>query len=316
MNFPHYFFRFAALAVLLGSPFAQAQDFYQQGDSMSQRVSNTLRNIFNPGGPPQRRFPDPPPRPQVQPQQRIQQAPPQAAPQQPRGYAQPQQPMYRQAPPTSAPVSKPKPKTTSAKKSKPTSTKPRSSTTSSSKRYSPPVVDDEDMTEAPIEKPQAETTLRAPQSKPVVKEDPEPAAETSRFTSTTPVKSQTSQTATTKVQDAPPSAQDTGGLSPFMDGFSDVGAAAAKSAATTTSEAPEVKPTSPTTPSAPPAPAPTPPPPVQMNVNPSEIVKVLPGDQPGFIKFPYPPYKVVDVRGLKSGSVAMDPDTKQIFMVP
>ena len=39
-------------------------------------------------------------------------------------------------------------------------------------------------------------------------------------------------------------------------------------------------------------------------------------DKPGRVKSPYPPYNELDVAGLPSGSLAMDPTTQRVFRVP
>jgi hypothetical protein len=36
----------------------------------------------------------------------------------------------------------------------------------------------------------------------------------------------------------------------------------------------------------------------------------------GFVKSPYSPYNVIDVRGVRSGELAIDPTTEQVFRVP
>ena len=38
--------------------------------------------------------------------------------------------------------------------------------------------------------------------------------------------------------------------------------------------------------------------------------------KPGRVKSPYPPYNELDVTGLSSGSLAMDPTTQKVFRVP
>jgi len=39
-------------------------------------------------------------------------------------------------------------------------------------------------------------------------------------------------------------------------------------------------------------------------------------DKPGFVKTPFTPQKLIDVRGMASGSLAKDPSTNQVFRVP
>lgn len=39
-------------------------------------------------------------------------------------------------------------------------------------------------------------------------------------------------------------------------------------------------------------------------------------DKPGRVKSPYPPYNELDVSGLQSGSLAMDPTTQKVFRLP
>ena len=38
--------------------------------------------------------------------------------------------------------------------------------------------------------------------------------------------------------------------------------------------------------------------------------------KPGRVQSPYPPYQELDVSGLSSGSLALDPTTKKVFQVP
>jgi hypothetical protein len=38
--------------------------------------------------------------------------------------------------------------------------------------------------------------------------------------------------------------------------------------------------------------------------------------KPGRVTSPYPPYKELDVTGLDSGSLALDPTTQKVFEVP
>ncbi len=40
------------------------------------------------------------------------------------------------------------------------------------------------------------------------------------------------------------------------------------------------------------------------------------GDAPGRVVSPYPPYNTLDVEGLESGSLALDPTVGKIFRVP
>jgi hypothetical protein len=39
-------------------------------------------------------------------------------------------------------------------------------------------------------------------------------------------------------------------------------------------------------------------------------------DKPGLVTSPYPPHRVIDVRGMASGTLAKDPSTQEIFRVP
>lgn len=41
-----------------------------------------------------------------------------------------------------------------------------------------------------------------------------------------------------------------------------------------------------------------------------------PSDEPGRVVSPYPPYNTLDVKGLESGSLALDPTVGKIFRVP
>jgi hypothetical protein len=38
--------------------------------------------------------------------------------------------------------------------------------------------------------------------------------------------------------------------------------------------------------------------------------------KPGRVISPYPPYKELDITGLESGSLALDPTTQKVFEVP
>lgn len=85
----------------------------------------------------------------------------------------------------------------------------------------------------------------------------------------------------------------------------------------------------------PPAPAPTPPPPTtttrrsestpppspQTSSNTSSLgsgsfLKGRKASKPGRVISPYPPYKELDITGLESGSLALDPTTQKVFEVP
>lgn len=41
-----------------------------------------------------------------------------------------------------------------------------------------------------------------------------------------------------------------------------------------------------------------------------------PTSNPGYVKSPYAPYNVIDVNGFRSGELAIDPTTDQVFRVP
>lgn len=41
-----------------------------------------------------------------------------------------------------------------------------------------------------------------------------------------------------------------------------------------------------------------------------------PTSNPGYVKSPYSPYNVIDVGGFRSGELAIDPTTNQVFRVP
>jgi hypothetical protein len=41
-----------------------------------------------------------------------------------------------------------------------------------------------------------------------------------------------------------------------------------------------------------------------------------PTSNPGYVKSPYSPYNVIDVSGFRSGELAVDPTTNQVFRVP
>lgn len=67
----------------------------------------------------------------------------------------------------------------------------------------------------------------------------------------------------------------------------------------------------------PPPPMPTPPPPIP-EVSKADLSSVLSAERvsPGMVKSPYPPYSLLDVQGLRSGSLAQDPASKKLFRVP
>lgn len=276
-------------AWLLCTAALSAQDFYQQGEAMSQRVSSALSRLFRGGNPP----------PQPVPQTRYQPAPQQrAAPVAPnRNYqtapqtryvqpAAPTQPRYQQAPPS-------KPTTSSTKRSSTTknsgsASKQKASTGSSRKKnYSPPVVEDEPAAQKPAK--QQETVVMAPRQP----------------TTAEPTRSQPAA-----------SSGGGGGLSPFADGFGDVGAAATQSAAAVTSSQTKPINTPVTTPPAktePSAPAPSAKTGTPVH---GDFPLGTPGTSKGFVRSPYPPYQELDVTEIASGSLALDPSVGKVFRVP
>lgn len=67
----------------------------------------------------------------------------------------------------------------------------------------------------------------------------------------------------------------------------------------------------------PPPPMPSPPPRLP-EVSKADLSNVLSAERvsPGMVKSPYPPYSLLDVQGLRSGSLAQDPASKKLFRVP
>jgi hypothetical protein len=50
--------------------------------------------------------------------------------------------------------------------------------------------------------------------------------------------------------------------------------------------------------------------------NSSSFLKGRKTAKPGRVISPYPPYKELDITGLESGSLALDPTTQKVFEVP
>ena len=71
-----------------------------------------------------------------------------------------------------------------------------------------------------------------------------------------------------------------------------------------------------------PAPAPSespaepPPPPPAPKIDPNTVPYATKTNTPGRAKSPYPPYRELDVSGMRSGSMAKDPTTGKVFRVP
>jgi hypothetical protein len=65
-----------------------------------------------------------------------------------------------------------------------------------------------------------------------------------------------------------------------------------------------------------------PPPPVQTSPRPATIkpdldnVKTAEKIRPGLAKSPYPPHSLLDIQGMRSGSLAEDPASRKLFRVP
>ena len=65
-----------------------------------------------------------------------------------------------------------------------------------------------------------------------------------------------------------------------------------------------------------PSPAPSPPPAPAPKIDPTTVPYGTRTNTPGRAKSPYPPYRELDVSGMKSGSMAKDPTTGKVFRVP
>lgn len=48
----------------------------------------------------------------------------------------------------------------------------------------------------------------------------------------------------------------------------------------------------------------------------SEILVGTPGDKPGQVRSPYPPYKLLNSGGFASGTLVKDPETQKTFRLP
>ncbi len=64
------------------------------------------------------------------------------------------------------------------------------------------------------------------------------------------------------------------------------------------------------------APTPRQPPATATRSGPGSFLKGKKSSKPGRVISPYPPYKELDITGLESGSLALDPTTQKIFEVP
>ena len=111
----------------------------------------------------------------------------------------------------------------------------------------------------------------------------------------------------TVVKSTPPSKADSGGLSPYADGVGGTTLMAPKDSIAST------------------PPAKTEEPKKKKDVTPSAASGASEGTfptgtvsaaRPGTVVSPYPPHNELDVSGLPSGSLAVDPTTKKVFRVP
>jgi len=273
-----------------------ADEFYRQGDRFSERVSGFFSNLFNGGS---RQQNQPAPQPQYAQPQPYQQAP---APAQPR-YSQPsqQQPIYREAPKTvsrsSAPaVTAPKTKSYAAAPSRSTKssvkvpapapkskTKPVESSTPSGGVYTSSKRKVEDDYVAPKRKSSTKET---------VVEAPKPSSYEPTYKPQAPS------------QPSPPPAgagTTTSGVSPFALTDNNPGTTLPSVPAPEPKKEEPVKPTTSSQPT------------VSAG---QEFPTGSVGKKPGRVVSPYPPHNELDVRGLPSGSLALDPTTQKVFKVP
>jgi hypothetical protein len=59
-----------------------------------------------------------------------------------------------------------------------------------------------------------------------------------------------------------------------------------------------------------------PPPAPEKKIDPTSVPYATKSNNPGRAKSPYPPYRELDVAGMKSGSLAKDPTSGKVFRVP
>ncbi len=307
-------------------PPAQAQSSYtfpqldvasiqEQGDEMSRRVGNFFKKLFNsddqaPGGyqqPPQRYQQAPPPQPR-----RYQQAPPPSQ----NGNPPPQ----RKNPPAQQASATPQRKTP-ARDSEPDKPKRKETpSVASSAKSSPKKAATED-------KPAPRPAKREeePPSKPVAKhkvaeedtpkltakkapEPPAPKKETSTVKAPAhndPIASKKQEPSKEPGSTPPSSTSDAGGLSPYTDGYNGGSTVMAPKDSIASkppgrSEEPQKKEKETQAPAG-------------ADIYPTGTRNP---DNPGSVVSPYPPHNALDVSGLSSGSLAVDPTTKKVFRIP
>lgn len=265
-------------------------EFYKQGDRFSEKVSGFFRDLFR--SEPRQPRPQQPayqPQPSYQTQPNYKQAPSSSSTRR-----SSTSPVYREAPATSRTQSSPPPKTKSSgtatvrRNSSGSSETARRSTTTKSSSSNTPVY----TTSKKSPDPQDETPVRRV---------------TETATTSSKVKETVVSAPTTKTETSP-SVGLKDAISPFAinNDTSDV--------------LPMPKQDAPKE-AAPPSPAPststatttTKQPVVPAN---QEFPTGTPGKRPGRVVSPYAPHNELDVRGLSSGSLALDPTTQKVFKVP
>ena len=283
-----------------------ADEFYRQGNYMSDQVSGFMRRIFGSGAPVSQGY-----------VQRTPSAPALA-------YAQPAypQPAYRspaavQAPSTRA-YRSPNPGPVTASKAAIT---PKKSVASKPKSTPPAYV-----ATAPAKTTRTSEIKSAPVSKPKADDAPKGGFYTSSSrkssaveditTGTTPGSSSslTVVNAPSSATDRPATAAGSSGNTSLTPIIPPAGAGTSSTASTTKTSEPTIKS--------------TPPEPAKSGTSSSSSVSVTGapstvnfptgtlGSKPGRVVSPYPPHTELNVRGLPSGSLAVDPTTQKVFKVP
>lgn len=286
----------------------------EQGDEMSRRVGNFFKKLFNSddqgqGGyqPPQRYQQAPPSQPR-----RYQQAPPPSQsgnPAPPRKSPPPQQAAAPQRKPPSRDTEPEKPK---RKEAPALATSNKSSPKKPAPEDKPaprPAKREEEPPAKPVAKRKIVAEDEAP--KPPVKKTPEPSApKKDSNTVKVPVRTESPPSVASKKSEpskepksSPPSGNsDTGSLSPYADGYN--GGSTLMAPKDSIASKPPAKKEEPKKEAETPA---------GSDIYP---VGTRNPDHPGAVVSPYPPHNELDVSGLSSGSLAVDPTTKKVFRIP
>lgn len=320
-------------SALIGAPSARAQSgvnvagLQEQGDEMSRQVGGFFRKLFygedrNANNHQQGQYQQPQQQPyQTAPQRQpgYQYAPPpvnnsqrnapppqrqRPVPQQtpattsrkaPSRIAEPEKPKHKEEPVTNRASTK-RPPVQSTPPTPKREEDPPGKQVAKRKSYTPPTIAGDDSSE-----PKAKKTPKSEPPKPAHKEKDSVAKSNTQDQPPSPKKSAPS----TVAKSNPPSSKDEpGGISPYADGYAGSGTTikAPKETPPAKTEEPKSKETKPSNPAA--------------GGDGTYPTGTMSATHPGTVVSPYPPHNELDVSGLPSGSLAIDPTTKKVFKVP